>query len=57
MSDHSKRPATSADAGGLSCGRCGHQRFCVIYTRRRLVGLRRRRERLKCGTRFTTYER
>jgi transcriptional repressor NrdR len=56
MSDPTPRPATP-DPIGLRCWRCGHNQFRVIYTRRRLDELWRRRECLRCGTRFTTYER
>ena len=57
MSDHNERPGPSAVAVGLRCRRCGHDRFRVVYTRRRLDGLWRRRECRNCGKRFTTYER
>jgi transcriptional regulator NrdR family protein len=57
MSDHSQSPADDPFAPGLRCWRCGHDQFRVIYTRRRLTGLQRRRECLRCGTRFTTCER
>jgi transcriptional regulator NrdR family protein len=57
MSDPTEPPATPASPVGLRCWRCGHQQFRVVYTRRRLDGLWRRRECLRCGTRFTTCER
>jgi transcriptional regulator NrdR family protein len=57
MSDRSHSSANEPVQLGLRCWRCGYDHFRVIYTRRRLDGLRRRRECLQCGTRFTTCER
>ena len=42
---------------GISCCKCGSQRFIVLYTRKVHGGmLRRRRECLNCGHRLTTHE-
>ncbi len=57
MSDPTEPPAPPAFPAGLRCWRCGHQQFRVVYTRRRMDGLYRRRECLRCRTRFTTRER
>jgi transcriptional regulator NrdR family protein len=42
---------------GLTCRKCGHQRFRVVYTRARVDKLVRRRECRQCGERMTTWER
>jgi transcriptional regulator NrdR family protein len=43
---------------GLTCPKCGHQRFRVVYTRASRGGkVVRRRACRKCETRITTVER
>lgn len=43
---------------GVVCGRCGHWRLKVVYTRRAPGGrIVRRRECRRCGHRLTTWER
>jgi len=41
----------------MRCPHCGHQEFKVLDTREAEQGVRRRRQCLRCGNRFTTVER
>ncbi len=41
----------------MKCPFCGHNASTVLETRETENGIRRRRQCLKCGKRFTTYER
>jgi transcriptional repressor NrdR len=41
----------------MNCPHCGHEESKVIDSRGIGIGIRRRRECLKCAARFTTYER
>lgn len=42
---------------GLECRRCGCVDFRVIYTRKRIRRIERRRECRNCGLRVSTWER
>ena len=51
-------PTAPGSEVGLSCRKCGHRRFHVVYTRAAKGGcVVRRRACLNCGTRITTRER
>jgi transcriptional regulator NrdR family protein len=56
MSYPGSRAGASANVG-LRCRHCGRGQLRVLYTRRRLDALVRRRQCLHCGTRVTTAER
>ena len=42
---------------GIECRKCGCRHFYVIYTRKRLGKIMRRRQCRHCGKRVTTFER
>jgi len=47
---------TGQNGHGLICRKCGSQRFRVIYTRKAIGKLVRRRACRQCGLRMTTWE-
>ena len=51
-----KKQDPAQEKRGLECRRCGCRHFCVVHTRERIGGIRRKRQCRNCGKAMWTME-